>query len=197
MVSSAWFYSSIAQASAAIIGLTIAFTISTHLSRRERRRRKTDEAREEAVELKQKYQPTLDTIAETFRNHTDFEPNSGRHELDDVAAVEPWASEMNAPVSARIWALTSGMSNIISDYSRLSGEISHEQLTTLHEAVQELEYGIFRRNAGPDEELYTEITGQDPEDADGHYYFDDILDENDRLESWLERHRRARECCVE
>lgn len=193
MVTPAWFYSTIAQASAAIIGLTIAFTVSTHLSRRERRRRRTDKVREEAIELKQRYQPLMDTIARTIKEATDISVDNTRYELEDVSSVESWASNKNAPVSAQIWALTSGISHILSEFTILSAEPTREQLEKLQNAVQELEYSLLYRDNGNDRILYTEITGQPPEEAERFYYHDDILEDADRISAWLDRNRRTRD----
>jgi len=193
MISPEWYYSTIAQASAAIIGLTIAFTISTHLSRRERRRKRTDEAREEAVALKQKYQPLMDTIARTIKDSSNIDSSNTRYELEDVSSVEEWASDQNNPVSARIWALTSGISHVLSDFSLLSAEPSRNQIEILQNAVQELEYRLLYRNNGNDETLYTEVVGRPIEEADNHYYSDDIFEENDRISAWLDRNRRTRD----
>jgi hypothetical protein len=193
MVTPAWFYSTIAQASAAIIGLTIAFTVSTHLSRRERRRRRTDKAREEAIELKQRYQPLMDTIARTIKENADINVDNTRYELEDVSSVESWASNKNAPISAQIWALTSGISQTLSDFTVLSAEPTREQLAKLQNAVQELEYTLLYRDNGNDKTLYTEITGQPPEEAEGFYYHDDILEDTERISAWLDRNRRTRD----
>lgn len=193
MVAPSWFYSTIAQASAAIIGLTIAFTISTHLSRRERRRKGTDEAREEASDLKQKYQPLMDTIARTIRTSAGFTVDNPRYELENVSSVESWANDKETPISARVWALTSGISYILSDFSLLNPETARDQIELLHKAVQELEYSIFHCDNGNDRLLYSEIMNQDSEEADGHYYFDDILDEPDGITAWLDRNRRTRD----
>lgn len=193
MVAPAWFYSTIAQASAAIIGLTIAFTVSTHLSRRERRRRRTDKAREEAIELKQRYQPLMDIIARTIKENADLNVDNTRYELEDISAVESWANNKGVPVSAQIWALTSGISHTLSDFIVLSAEPTREQLEKLQNAVQELEYSLLYRDNGNDRILYTEITGQPPEEAEGFYYHDDILADADRISAWLDRNRRTRD----
>ncbi len=193
MISPEWYYSTIAQASAAIIGLTIAFTVSTHLSRRERRRRRTDKAREEAVDLKQKYQPLMDTIARTIKDSSDIDYDNIRYELEDVSSVEDWASDQINPVSARVWALTSGISYVLSDFSLLSAEPSRDQIEILQNAVEELEYNLLYRDNGNDRILYSELMDQPIEEADNHYYFDDILDENERISAWLDRNRRTRD----
>jgi hypothetical protein len=193
MVTPAWFYSTIAQASAAIIGLTIAFTISTHLSRRERRRRRTDKARNEAIQFKQKYQPLLESIARDIQQETQINVDETRYELEDVSTVESWADDSHDPVSGRIWALTSGISNILSDFTLLSAEPTRNQLETMQNAVQELEYNLLYRDCGNDRAFYTEITGQQPEDADGFYYHDDILGDDESISAWLDRNRRSRD----
>jgi hypothetical protein len=135
----------------------------------------------------------MDTIARTIKENAGVNVDNTRYELEDVSSVESWASNKNAPVSAQIWALTSGISHILSDFTVLSAEPTRDQLAKLQNAVQELEYSLLYRDNGNDRILYTEITGQPPEEADGFYYHDDILEDADRISAWLDRNRRTRD----
>jgi hypothetical protein len=192
MVFSAWFFSTLAQATAAIIGLTIAFTVSTHLSRRERRKNRTDDLREELTDLRTKYQPVLDTMSQALKqSNAQFNTSTGRFDLtDDQKNAKQWAAQQPDSTAAEAWAYISGIAAILLEIDILSEyTLDREQFSELNSTVTELKE-LFRRNGGTDKKLYREITGAGSIPSD--YYFEDILDEDDRVKSWWNRHSTTR-----
>lgn len=190
MVSSAWFFSTLAQATAAIIGLTLAFTISTHLSRRERQKARTDELREELADLREKYQYVLDTMSRALRDSdAQFNTPDIRFDLTgEQNDVEQWAAQQPDSETARAWAYISGAAAILSNIDVLSEyTLDRKQFSQLNGAATELK-NLFRRSGGIDETLYQQITQTDTGSVPSDYYFEDILEENNRVESWWSRY---------
>ena len=179
MVSSAWFFSTLAQATAAIIGLTLAFTVSTHLSRRERRKARTDELRKELADLREKYQYVLDTMSRALRDSdARFNTSGIRFDLtDEQNDIEQWAAQQPDSETARAWAYTSGAAAILSDIDVLSEyTLDREELSQLNGAATELK-NLFARGGGIDETLYRQITQTDAGSVPSDYYFEDIFEE--------------------
>lgn len=194
MVSSAWLFSTLAQATAAIIGLTIAFTISTHLSRRERRKARTDDLREELADLREQYQYVLDTMSRALeQSDARFNTSSARFDLtDEQSDVEQWAAQQPDSTTARAWAQISGAAAILSEIDVLSEyTLDRKQFSELNGAATVLKE-LFMRRGGTDETLYREITQIGIGPIPSNYYFEDILDEHDRVENWWNRYSTTR-----
>lgn len=191
-ISPAWFYSTLAQSTAAVIGLTIAFTISTHLSRRERRRKRTDDLKRETIEFSEKYQPIIDTIAEILRTEGKFTPSNVRYDLINNSNPKQWADNQRDSKVAIAWAYVSGISDLLDDIDYLDAELSSKQISEMNNAARELTTNVIHPETDSSKEVYRSLKNTPIGPLRENYIFHDFLDEKDRINAWLDRYLTAR-----
>ncbi|GGL67086.1 hypothetical protein [Halocalculus aciditolerans] len=184
--SQAWLLSALAQATAAIVGLTIAFTISSYTTRREYVLSRTDRYRDEIIEFKEKYQYVFDNMARALKESSSFRYENVRFNLDED--IDSWAENQRDPKTAEVWARISGIADALSDIEpNLNPDMTREQVGMINKASEELPW-YFGSGTDSSKQVYREVAGLN-EDADlpDGYYFEDIFDEGRRVESWLSR----------
>lgn len=191
-ISPAWFYSTLAQSTAAVIGLTIAFTISTHLSRRERRRKRTDDLKRETIEFSEKYQPILDTIAEILRTEGRFNPSNVRYDLINNPNPKQWANNQRDSKVAIAWAYVSGISDLLDDIDYLDAELSSKQISEMNVAAKELTTNVIHPETDSSKEVYRCLKSLPIGPLRKNYIFHDFIDDKDRINAWLDRYLTAR-----
>lgn len=76
MASPEWFFSTIAQATAAIVGFVIAFSAVIYQNERQRREQRTESLREGLSELRTKYKDIVETMSTSFGKRVDLELES-------------------------------------------------------------------------------------------------------------------------
>lgn len=183
MVSPAWFFSTLAQVTAAILGLTTAFAFSVFDRRQAELSRRNDQFRGEINNIREKYQPVLDTISSELRDNADFDRPGVRFDLERLDEQE-WAEEQTDSTAARIWANTSGISHLLADTDLLSATLDRDDLYHLNSAAQTLVELLG--HGGEEEQLYKEITSS--KNSPDSFYIDDIFEDRDRIAYWLNRH---------
>ena len=181
--SPAWFFSTLAQATAAIVGLTIAFIITTHMSRREYIRRRTDRIHEDTIRLREKYHGVFDTMAHLLREECDFSYAQVRFDLDNE--IDEWAENQEDPAAARVWAYVSGVAQILTDIeSAYSPELDNEDFGRLNRAGRNLPSSLDVMGSG--QGVYVQVTNTSSEPPSG-FHVEDIFEDHDRIRSWLSR----------
>ena len=172
--------------------LTIAFTISTHLSRRERRRKRTDDLKRETIEFSEKYQPILDTIAEILRTEGKFTPSNVRYDLINNSNPKQWADNQRDSKVAIAWAYVSGISDLLDDIDYLDAELSSKQISEMNNAARELTTNVIHPETDSSKEVYRSLKNTPIGPLRENYIFHDFLDEKDRINAWLDRYLTAR-----
>jgi len=182
----AWLFSALAQATAAIVGLTIAFTISSYTTRREYVLDRTDKYRDEIIEFKGKYQYVFDNMSTTLKEDSTFHYDKVRFDLNDDA--ENWAEDQLDPKTAEAWAYISGIADILSEVDpNLDPDMTREQVGTINQGSEKL-LGYFANGTDVSKEIYREVVElSEDSDVPEEYYYEDIFDEGRRVESWLSR----------
>lgn len=197
MAPPAWFYSTIAQAAAAIIGFAIAFTIATYVSQRERMNRQTDEFRKNGREVRERYYYTFERMADTLFDEGDFTHPSESIDLaaeDGVEQLEEWAAEQSkTPQVARAWGYLKGVLNALDDLVTPVDGATGDQFGGLNVAAYFLHFELFNRSQyDTDKDLYREVKGL-PEDADiSGYFTEDIFEDHGQVETWLHQNLTQR-----
>jgi len=189
MASPAWFFSTLAQASAAIIALTIAFTITSYSTRREYIQDRSDRFREKLIRYQEKYQGIMDNMARTIKDEVNIDYDSVRFDLvnDDP---ESWAANQNNPDAALFWAYLSGVGEILANVDPALGpNIEDEELGAINDAARNLVPQIDT-GTNSSKEIYKAVTGSD--DVPDDYYTEDFLEEGRKVEAWLARNLTER-----
>jgi hypothetical protein len=189
MASPAWFFSTLAQASAAIIALTIAFTITSYSTRREYIQDRSDRFREKLIRYQEQYQGIMDNMARTIKDEVDIDYDSVRFDLvnDDP---ESWADNQDNPDAALFWAYLSGVGGLLADVDPALGpSIEDEELGAINNAARNLA-PLIDTGTDSSEEIYKAVTGSD--DVPDDYYTVDFLEEGRKVEAWLARNLTER-----
>ena len=191
--SPAWFFSTLAQASAAIVGLTIAFTISAYTTRQEYRQNRTDRFQDELIRYQEKYQGILSNMSHELREQSRFDTSKKRFRLSDDEEedeVEEWAEDQQDTEVAKVWAHLSTASNILSEIEpALNPNLDEDELGTLHVAARRLP-GYFDPSWTDAEELYKQLSGDS--NVPQGFHVEDVLGQGDRVETWLARNLTER-----
>lgn len=189
--SPAWLFSTLAQATAAIVGLTIAFTISSYTTRKQYVLERTDRYRDEIIDFKEKYQYVFDNMARSLKEKSSFSYSSVRFNLEED--IESWADQQPDSKTAEVWAKISGIADVLSDVDpNLDPEMTRQQVGKINQVSEELP-AHFGTGTDSAEQLFRELgsVSQD-ENLPDNYYFEDVIDEGRRVESWLSRHLTSR-----
>jgi len=193
MSSPAWFFSTLAQSAAAVIGLTVAFTVSTHLSRRERVNRKTERLRKELIDFRNRYRDILFNMSDVFDEQANF--NCSYDVGKDLAEGEfdrtQWAESQPAPVAAEFWACFYGIAHMLTNINDLNNLPNDREFGRLREAVDRLGE-MVRVGNDASKDFYEEITDTSADSSDSHYYHEDIFEELGRMKHWLTYTTNAR-----
>lgn len=196
MASPAWFYSTIAQAAAAIIGFAIAFTISTYVSRRERMNRLTDEFKDHGREIQERYYYTFEHMSDLIQDMGNFSPPSERFNLakeNGAEELEQWANDQCDTQMARAWGYISSVLDLLDKVVSPVDEETKEQLGGLNTAAEFLHRELFNRSHyHAAEDIYREIKGLSEDDDIHGYYTQDIFDDHGEIENWLHQHLSQR-----
>jgi len=188
MASPAWFFSTLAQAAAAIIALTIAFTITSHSTRREYIQDRSDRFREHLIRYQEKYQGIMDNMAHAVSEEVNFDYDGARFDLVEDDA-ESWAATQNDPKAALLWAYLSGVGGILADVDPALGpNIEDSEMGALHVAGRNV-VPLLTRGSDSVEEIYNAVEGVD---VPNNFYFEDIFDEGRRVEAWVSRNLTER-----
>jgi hypothetical protein len=194
MSSPAWFFSTLAQSAAAVIGLTVAFTVSTHLSRRERVNRKSKRLREELIDFRNRYRDILFNISSVLEEQADFDPSYdvGRNLADAKYDRGQWVESQSAtPVAAEVWGCTYGVAHMLTNVNDLEDLPGDQEFGRLREAISQLQ-DILDINYERGKQLYEEITDSPADSTSSNYYHEDIFEEKGRMKHWLTHTTNAR-----
>lgn len=127
MVSPAWFFSTLAQATAAIIGFVIAFGAVLHQLERRHRERRTQELREELLDLKEEFLQrggNISAMLQPFVTGDNFETV-----VEEVKTNNP---DLKYPILAEMWYHT-GRINVIAGNIDSAPKPQDDFLLTLDE----------------------------------------------------------------
>lgn len=124
MVNSAWFFSTLAQATAAIVGLVVSLSAIQYQLERQRRERRTEDLRDATRSFEEKYEGIISTLAGEFagtadKSYIDKSWNvtlpGDELNLDIVlSSYEPILNmSLDAPVATLYWSHLSRVSNIL------------------------------------------------------------------------------------
>lgn len=206
-----WFFSTLAQSTAAIIGFTIALAAALYTSRLEKIRHQTEALRSRLIDIKDEYRPVLSGVSTTILDQGDFSTGEITPDIDGPAIIEEsedteeafalirylsrgldastdeieaWAEDQSDEQAAIVWAHARRAGGILEDISPLNENLLEpQQMRRLLDSVKALKETL---NAGTDssEEFYQEITGEDPSSS---YHTEDIFSESQSIERWLDR----------
>ena len=210
MAEPAQLFSTLVQAAATVIALTLGFASTLYDSRIDSIQEKTDVVRAKFVNLRDKYQSVADSMALKLQEQGDFDDPT-RDNIDpgewmdqygaeqtaamvlyesqridmSVEDINDWAENQSDTQTARAWALLKNISGILNDITDLSGNlIDRDQFHELRDSVSGLE-DLFNPGSDENDELYRELTGE--ESGSGHHV-ESIFDESEVLTNWLNNH---------
>lgn len=117
MVDTAWFFSTLSQATAAIVGLLVSARLIQYQLERQRRERRTEDLREEIQELEEKFGHILPPMVGTFADSADI---LFLHHVHDLSMTEDElnlniAMKSSVPTVTLYWAHMARISHILMD----------------------------------------------------------------------------------
>lgn len=194
MVNPAWFFSTLSQGTAAIVGLLVSARLIQYQLERQRRERRTEDLREEIQEFDEKFGHILSPMAGTFAKNADGSFWSQARFLwisgDELNLRIAMNSSM--PVVTMYWAHMVRISHILmtgihpSSNPRAHYLFSEEEFNRLRESITWLKNNVDERSPFI-EYLYADlaIPGNNP-------YTADVLDPDppgESLQDWLQRYQ--------
>lgn len=206
-----WFFSTLAQSTAAIIGFTIALAAALYTSRLEKIRHQTESLRDQMIEIQDEYRPVLSGISTTILEDGEFStgeitPNIDAQEIiedsrdmEEAAAriqylssgldatpdkIEEWARKQPDEQAALLWAHNKRTLGLVDEISPLTENLlTPEQMGELMDSVRTMK-NLLDANSESAETLYEEIT---EDDAGRGFHTEDIFSETDSVERWIDR----------
>lgn len=208
----AWFFSSLAQVSAAIIGFTFAFGGLLFNSRLDTIKENTDDLREKNVKLRKKYSDLTYSIANVIRDVGEFDDprdvdiedlvekygseqasvivQSKVRELQlDVEEIPGWAEDQDDNLLAKTWAYCMRCTTLLDEIHDFNSNLlSREEMDELFTIIYELQ-DIFDVNGDKSKQLYEEVVGEQT-DEDSNHHVESIFPLNEGVGKWLEKYSK-------
>jgi len=206
-----WFFSTLAQSTAAIIGFTIALAAALYTSRLEKIRHQTESLRDQLIEIQDEYRPVLSGISTTILEDGEFSTGEITPDIDAQAIVDDsqdmeeaaariqylssglnatteeiqeWAREQQDEKAALLWAHNKRTIGLLDEISPLTENLlTPDQMGELMDSVRSMK-GILDANNESAEALYQEITG---DEAGRGFHTEDIFSETESVERWIDR----------
>ena len=180
MAKPAWFFSTLAQVTAAIVGFIVAFSAGLYPLERQRREDRTDRLRNALIDFRNEYFDVIRSLSFVAGNGNvttkdylkDFTKDT--EELQEEIEND---SEQRGKDSALVWAHFHRIQELI---DKIDAEhdflLTSEELDTLQESIQWL-YGYFDVNNEENKQFYLELSNLfNLEDVDDSYYHDNVYD---------------------
>lgn len=188
-----WFFSTLSQATAAIVGLVIAFSASVFVVRREHRRDKIVQFQDHMEEFQSTYEDILQEIARAMVHNMEFDLNE--IDLEEYRKLEPeetkdkitnWSENFGNQYRAQMWASAIWTQRVIRDINQSKTISTIQDLLYELMIANDLATNILGSNesVGNASELYEEITGTIP-DSEDYYYDDEILPRAYKLQKFV------------
>jgi hypothetical protein len=194
MVDPAWFFSTLSQGTAAIVGLIVSARLIQYQLERQRRERRTEDLREEIQEFDKKFGHILSPMAGTFAGNADlsFWPQSRFLWVKEGKLNLKIAMNSSMPVVTMYWVHMARISHILmtgihpSPNPRAHYLFSEKEFDRLRESITWLKENVDERSPFI-EYLYADlwIQGNKP-------YTADVLDPDppgESLQDWLQRYQ--------
>lgn len=203
-------FSTLVQAAATVIALTLGFASTLYDSRIDNLQETTNDLRSEFVDLRDKYQSVASSMALKLREQGDFD--DPRHEdLDpqewmdqygaeqttamllhksqridmSVEEINEWAEGEPDTQAARAWGLLLNVSGILNNITELNSNILDiKQFHELRDSASTLD-DLFDARSDENKELYQDLTDNEP---DSGYPTESIVEESETLVNWLDNH---------
>ena len=196
MVNSAWFFSTLSQATAAIVGLLVSARLIQYQLERQRRERRTEDLREETKEFEEKFGDVISPMAGAFFENADLliESTPSLYEIHTLSSDElnlEIAMESSKPVVTLYWAHMVRVNHVLMEDIHPSPDperhylLSEEGFGTLRDSIKWLKTNMDQRSAFI-EYLYTDLGME----ADSPYTANvlDVDMPRESLHEWLQRH---------
>lgn len=206
-----WFFSTLAQSTAAIIGFTIALAAALYTSRLEKIRHQTESLRDQLIEIQDEYQPVLSGISTTLLEDGNFSTDGissnidaqgiieDSHDTEEAAAriqyqsrgldatteeIEEWAVEQSDVQAALLWAHNKRTNGLLGEISPLTENLlTPDQMGEIMDSIRVMKNTLDANNESA-QTLYEEITG---DDAGQGFHTEDIFSETESVERWIDR----------
>jgi hypothetical protein len=157
MASPEWFFSTLAQSSAAIIGFVLAFSAVIHQLERQQREKRTDKLRDELIELRYKYGNVIHNMILLLTSIepkvTELEENGYKLEQTAVSPEEVLNkfrnnSDILHPRSASISLFLSHVMGFLQRISADSGStrdylLSSDKFDMMRSAIEDIDHLMF------------------------------------------------------
>jgi hypothetical protein len=196
MVNSAWFFSTLSQATAAIVGLLVSARLIQYQLERQRRERRTEDLREETKEFEEKFGDVISPMAGAFFENADLliESTPSLYEIHTLPSDElnlEIAMESSKPVVTLYWAHMVRVNHVLMEDIHPSPDperhylLSEDGFGTLRDSIKWLKTNMDQRSAFI-EYLYTDLGME----ADSPYTANvlDVDMPRESLHEWLQRH---------
>lgn len=193
MVNPAWFFSTLSQGTAAIVGLLVSARLIQYQLERQRRERRTEELRDEIQEFEKKFGDILSPMTGTFAENADLSFGSQFHNLGVAGDELNLKIAMNSPmpVVTMYWAHMARVSHILITGVNPSPNpqehylFSEQEFDRLRESITWLKQNVDERSQFIDY-LYADlgIQGNSP-------YTANVFDPDppgEPLQDWLQRY---------
>lgn len=191
MIDPVWFFSTLAQATAASIGFVIAFSAALYSSRRSSRQERINRFKDDMRQYREEVEDVTEEMAQTLQQRGSFKRNREIYQqetssVDITSEIREWANNQPEPQVALIWANISWFRSVL---QRLREDVDPANMES---DFKELEYPIVNlltnfnvypsthvADPPPWERFYDEITQTDetaPDDYSSDYSIFEIQD---------------------
>lgn len=176
MASPEWFFSTMAQSVAAIIGFIMAFTAVLYSLERQRREERTDDLRAELIDLRDKYIDILDKIESALFDRLfqddikdkigDKDAQKRKKEIEEIIDEE----NIKNPDTMFFWWHVNRITNLLDDIEGSSDPMSLlldlDQMDKLRESIEWITNRLHPTDRDFLKQLYTELGGKkDPKNV--------------------------------
>lgn len=194
MVNPAWFFSTLSQGTAAIVGLLVSARLIQYQLERQRRERRTEDLREEIQDFEDKFGHILPPITSTFAQSADLSYWTESHTLAIAGEDLNLDIAMNAtlPVVTLYWVHLARISHILTMGNNPSSDpeehnlFTQEEFDRLRESIGWLEQNLDQRSA------FIDYLCADLGIQGNNQYTVDVFDPDppgESLQDWLQRHQ--------
>lgn len=172
MADSTWFFSTLAQATAASIGFVVAFAAALYSVRRAKRQRIVGEFQEDIREYFDRVQPVAEEMRKKLRDVGEFNPDFdlhsdlGEEELEDtMRRIDEWSQDQQHRQAAYVWANLRLFEYILRRIMETSSpKVMAEYLSQLESPVINIvtsfdAFPSHPRDPKPYKDLFHEVTG--------------------------------------
>lgn len=197
MVNSAWFFSTLSQGTAAIVGLLVSARLIQYQLERQRRERRTEDLREEIKEFEEKFGDVVPPMAGAFFENADLliESTPSLYDIHTLPSNElnlKIAMDSSKPVVTLYWAHMFRVNHVLMEDIHPSPDperhylLSEEGFDTLRDSIKWLKTNMDQRSDFI-EYLYADLEIE----ADSPYTANvlDVDMPRESLHEWLQRHQ--------